>query len=91
VVPKQVLEEVPDKELESSKDKADKELRMNFQNKEKYDSMVQACKDDADCLTRIRSIMSKVGDYEKAGFNRETPSLPKKDAADMYGILNYKQ
>ena len=36
------------------------------------------CKDDADCLTRIRNIMSKVGDYEKAGFNRETPTLPKK-------------
>jgi 3-methylcrotonyl-CoA carboxylase beta subunit len=49
------------------------------------------CKDDTDCLTRIRSIMSKVGDYEKAGFNRETPALPKKDAADMYGILNDKQ
>src|ERR1700710_2371580 len=29
------------------------------------------CKDDADCLTRIRNIMSKVGDYTKAGFNRE--------------------
>src|ERR1700749_5067626 len=31
------------------------------------------CKDDADCLTRIRNIMSKVGDYEKAGFNRAEP------------------
>ncbi len=49
------------------------------------------CKDDADCLTRIRNIMSKVGDYEKAGFNREIPAMPKKDAAEMYGILNDKQ
>lgn len=45
------------------------------------------CKDDADCLTRIRNIMSKVGDYEKAGFNRETPALPKKDPKDIYGII----
>jgi len=45
------------------------------------------CKDDADCLTRIRNIMSKVGDYEKAGFNRETPALPKKDQKEIYGII----
>ena len=49
------------------------------------------CKDDADCLTRIRNIMGKVGDYDKAGFNRETPTLPKKDEKEMYGILNDKQ
>ena len=36
------------------------------------------CKDDADCLTRIRKIMDKVGDYEKAGFNRVEPKLPTK-------------
>jgi 3-methylcrotonyl-CoA carboxylase beta subunit len=45
------------------------------------------CKDDTDCLTRIRNIMSKVGDYDKAGFNRETPVLPKKDPKDIYGII----
>ncbi|MCE3258403.1 MAG: methylcrotonoyl-CoA carboxylase [Bacteroidetes bacterium] len=45
------------------------------------------CKDDTDCLTRIRNIMSKVGDYEKAGFNRETPALPKKDPKEIYGII----
>jgi 3-methylcrotonyl-CoA carboxylase beta subunit len=45
------------------------------------------CKDDADCLTRIRNIMSKVGDYDKAGFNREAPALPVKDQKEMYGIL----
>ncbi|MBX3163458.1 MAG: acyl-CoA carboxylase subunit beta [Bacteroidetes bacterium] len=45
------------------------------------------CKDDADCLTRIRNIMSKVGDYEKAGFNRIAPALPKKDQKEIYGIL----
>jgi len=45
------------------------------------------CKDDADCLTRIRNIMSKVGDYEKAGFNRIETALPKKDQKEIYGIL----
>jgi len=45
------------------------------------------CKDDADCLTRIRNIMSKVGDYDKAGFNRVEPALPKKEQKDIYGIL----
>lgn len=45
------------------------------------------CKDDADCLTRIRNIMSKVGDYDKAGFNRIASVAPKKDPKEIYGIL----
>jgi 3-methylcrotonyl-CoA carboxylase beta subunit len=45
------------------------------------------CKDDADCLTRIRNIMDKVGDYEKAGFNRIAAALPKKDPKEIYGII----
>lgn len=45
------------------------------------------CKDDKDCLTRIRNIMSKIGDYEKAGFNRIEPILPKKDPKEIYGII----
>lgn len=45
------------------------------------------CKDDKDCLTRIRNIMSKVGDYDKAGFDRTTPALPKKDQKEIYGII----
>jgi acetyl-CoA carboxylase carboxyltransferase component len=45
------------------------------------------CKDDKDCLARIRYIMSEVGDYEKAGFNRVTPALPKKDQKEIYGII----
>lgn len=45
------------------------------------------CKDDIDCLTRIRNIMSKVGDYNKAGFNRIDPVLPKKDVKEIYGII----
>jgi 3-methylcrotonyl-CoA carboxylase beta subunit len=45
------------------------------------------CKDDADCLTRIRNIMGKVGDFETAGFNRIAPTVPKKNEKEIYGIL----
>ncbi len=45
------------------------------------------CKDDADCLTRIKNIMSKVGHFDKAGFNRIEPKLPKKDEKEIIGII----
>ncbi|MGZ3894659.1 MAG: acyl-CoA carboxylase subunit beta [Bacteroidia bacterium] len=45
------------------------------------------CKDDKDCLTRIRNIFSKIGDYEKAGFDREKALPPKKDIKEVYGII----
>jgi acetyl-CoA carboxylase carboxyltransferase component len=45
------------------------------------------CKDDADCLDRIRRIMDKVGDFEKAGFNRATPAAPKLDPKEILGIM----
>lgn len=44
-------------------------------------------KDDADALDRIKSIVSKIGDYDKAGFNRETPVKPALEPKDIYGIL----
>lgn len=44
-------------------------------------------KDDADALNRIKSIVSKIGDYDKAGFNRETPLKPALEPKDIYGIL----
>ncbi|MGZ3865447.1 MAG: acyl-CoA carboxylase subunit beta [Bacteroidia bacterium] len=45
------------------------------------------CKDDKDCLTRIRNIFSKIGDYEKAGFDRAKALPPKKDVKEVYGII----
>ncbi|MCW3072841.1 MAG: acyl-CoA carboxylase subunit beta [Bacteroidetes bacterium] len=45
------------------------------------------CKDDKDCLTRIRNIMSKVGDFDKAGFNRAEAKAPKKDPKEIVGII----
>ncbi|MEL6304687.1 MAG: acyl-CoA carboxylase subunit beta [Bacteroidota bacterium] len=44
-------------------------------------------KDDKDALTTIRNIMSKIGDFEKAGFNRIATSPPKENPEDIYGIL----
>ena len=43
--------------------------------------------DDKDCLNTIRSIMDKVGDFEKAGFNRIEAAAPKKDEKELYGIM----
>ena len=45
------------------------------------------CKDDADCLSRIKNIMNKIGDYDKAGFNRQKSLSPKKDEKEIYGII----
>lgn len=44
-------------------------------------------KDDKDALDKIKNIVSKIGDYEKAGFNREKASKPKVKEEDIYGIL----
>ena len=44
-------------------------------------------KDDKDALDRIKSIVGKIGDYEKAGFNRETPQKPALEEKDIYGII----
>ncbi len=44
-------------------------------------------KDDKDALDTIKNIVSKIGDYDKAGFNREKPIKPKENPEDIYGIL----
>lgn len=44
-------------------------------------------KDDADALDTIKNIMSKIGDFDKAGYNRMTPEKPKENPEDIYGIL----
>src|ERR1051326_3522793 len=45
------------------------------------------CADDKDCLMRIRNIMSKLGESEKAGFNRIASSPPKKNEKEILGII----
>jgi 3-methylcrotonyl-CoA carboxylase beta subunit len=39
------------------------------------------------CLETIRSIIGKLGDRPKAGFDRSTPKVPKFDPKELYGIL----
>jgi acetyl-CoA carboxylase carboxyltransferase component len=42
---------------------------------------------DAACLDRIKRIMDKLGDYEKAGFNRIAPVEPAKRMDDVYDAV----
>jgi len=42
---------------------------------------------DSECLDYIKRIFSKMGTYEKAGFDRATPLLPKLDQKEIYGLL----
>lgn len=44
-------------------------------------------KDDKDALDTIKNIVSKIGDFDKAGFNRIKAQKPKLDPKDIYGIL----
>ncbi len=44
-------------------------------------------KDDKDALDRIKSVVGKIGDYEKAGFNRVKAEKPTLEPKDIYGIL----
>ncbi|MBL0012433.1 MAG: acyl-CoA carboxylase subunit beta [Flavobacterium sp.] len=44
-------------------------------------------KDDKDALDRIKSIVGKIGDYEKAGFNRVKAEKPALDEKEIFGII----
>ena len=44
-------------------------------------------KDDADALTTIKNLMSKLGDSNKAGFNRIAAAKPSKDQEEIFGLL----
>ncbi|HBF21172.1 MAG TPA: methylcrotonoyl-CoA carboxylase [Cryomorphaceae bacterium] len=44
-------------------------------------------KDDPDCLSSIRNIVDKIGDFDKAGFNRAEPKTPAKDPKEIYGLF----
>jgi 3-methylcrotonyl-CoA carboxylase beta subunit len=48
-------------------------------------------KDDKDALSRIKNIMDKIGDFDKAGFNHSKPENPKKKQEEIYGILPKKR
>ncbi|MDO6596903.1 carboxyl transferase domain-containing protein [Oceanihabitans sp. 2_MG-2023] len=44
-------------------------------------------KDDKDALDTIKRLIDKIGDYDKAGFNRAKALKPKEKQEDIYGIL----
>jgi 3-methylcrotonyl-CoA carboxylase beta subunit len=44
-------------------------------------------KDDKDALDKIKSIVDKIGDFDKAGYNRSKALKPKESPQDIYGIL----
>jgi 3-methylcrotonyl-CoA carboxylase beta subunit len=44
-------------------------------------------KDDKDALDTIKRLIDKIGDYDKAGFNRAKAEKPKEKQEDIYGIL----
>ncbi len=44
-------------------------------------------KDDQDALDRIKKIMDKIGDFDKAGFNRVKAAKPKEKPDDIFGIV----
>ncbi|WP_222984014.1 acyl-CoA carboxylase subunit beta [Flagellimonas meishanensis] len=44
-------------------------------------------KDDRDALDKIKSIVNKMGHFEKAGFNRIVSEEPVENPEDIYGIL----
>ena len=44
-------------------------------------------KDDKDALDKIKNIVDKIGDFDKAGFNRSEAKPPAENPDDIFGIL----
>ncbi len=44
-------------------------------------------KDDKDALDKIKGIVDKIGDFDKAGYNRNVAKNPKEKEEDIYGII----
>jgi acetyl-CoA carboxylase carboxyltransferase component len=47
--------------------------------------------DDKDALTKIKNIVDKIGDFDKAGFNRKKPKKHKLEPKEIYGLLPAKR
>jgi acetyl-CoA carboxylase carboxyltransferase component len=45
------------------------------------------CENDQDCLEEIKRIFDKIGDFDKAGFNRTEIKPPAKDVKEVYGLM----
>ncbi|MFV5693764.1 acyl-CoA carboxylase subunit beta [Flavobacterium sp. LT1R49] len=44
-------------------------------------------KDDKDALDKIKNIVDKIGDFDKAGYSRIKPEKPALDENEIYGVL----
>lgn len=44
-------------------------------------------KDDSEALDTIKNIVDKIGDFDKAGYNRSKAAKPKENVEDIYGII----
>tara|TARA_B100000035_G_scaffold305218_1_gene305796 strand:- start:6 stop:1067 length:1062 start_codon:yes stop_codon:yes gene_type:complete len=44
-------------------------------------------KNDKDALDKIKNIIDKIGNHDKAGFNRTIPSKPTENINDLYGFI----
>ncbi|OZO45561.1 methylcrotonoyl-CoA carboxylase, partial [Pseudomonas fluorescens] len=47
--------------------------------------------DDKDALDKIKNIFDKIGDFEKAGFNRKESVAPSLDPEELFGTLPRKR
>jgi 3-methylcrotonyl-CoA carboxylase beta subunit len=45
-------------------------------------------KTEKECLDQVKRIIDKIGDYEKAGFDRVKPQVPLKDMQEIYGLIS---
>lgn len=45
------------------------------------------CENDEECLNTIRELMDKIGEFEKAGFDRKESRLPKEDIRNIHGFF----
>ena len=46
-------------------------------------------KTEQECLDHIKRLISMLGEREKAGFDRISPALPKKDPNELYGLMPF--
>ena len=46
---------------------------------------------DKDALDKIKNLIDKIGDFDKAGFNRKEPKKPKANPNDIFGLLPAKR
>jgi acetyl-CoA carboxylase carboxyltransferase component len=44
-------------------------------------------KTEQECLDEVKKLMSKLGEPEKAGFNRIVPKMPQKNVSELYGLF----